>query len=161
MIKRLDRSSAKVVYLDVDGQLLTVRRKADSWFMRALGRVMGKGFRERFWTTMSGYTTWAPSSVDMDGLGREGHEGVIRHEAVHTRQARRWPVWFQLSYVLGVPLPVFFAYFRFRWEREAMLVDIAHETKTVEDCVQALWRSYGWCWPRSWMRRWFEKRLSK
>lgn len=29
------------------------------------------------------------------------------------------------------------------------------------DVVDTLWRSYGWCWPRKWMRQWFLKQLKK
>lgn len=165
MIKRLLSSTAREVHLVVDGQRLTVKRKEDSRLMRVLGRVMGERFRRYFWTTISSTTTWAPSSVDLDRLGaREAeehgeHEVVLRHEATHARQAKKWPGWYQVSYLL-LPLPVLFAYFRFRWEREAMLVDIHSQTKTIEEVIHVLWHSYGWCWPRPWMRRWFTKRLA-
>jgi hypothetical protein len=35
-----------------------------------------------------------------------------------------------------------------------------HISLHVEVAIDKLWRIYGWCWPRSWMRRWFKKELA-
>jgi hypothetical protein len=79
---------------------------------------------------------------------------------VHIEQARRWPVFWQLSYLL-LPLPFGFAWFRWHWEREAYLVDLRAGRLTVDEVVETLWSNYAWTWPKPWMRRWFERELGR
>ena len=131
-----------------------VRLKSDSWVMALIGKILGKWFMQRAWTTIGPNTIWAPSSADLDNLLK--HEIVLRHELVHIKQARCWPCWFQLSYLL-LPMPFLFAWGRWRWEREAYLVNIEAGTHPIEDVVQLLWSKYAWCWPKPLMRRWFLK----
>lgn len=134
-----------------------VRRKSESWLMRSLGFFLGAWFRERAWTTIGSRTIWAPDTANLARLDK--HEVSVLHELVHIRQARHWPVLFQLSYLL-LPVPFFFAWFRWRWEREAYLVNIEYGTHSVEEVVDLLWSKYGWCWPKTAMRKWFlEKTL--
>lgn len=136
-----------------------VRHKSTSRLMRFLTWLFGVFNRDfgRAWTTIGPRVIYAPDGTDLARLDR--HEVTILHELVHIGQARRWPVWFQLSYLL-VPVPIVFAWFRWRWEREAYLVTLRARRGTIEQVVQVLWRGYGWCWPRPWMRRWFERELS-
>lgn len=136
-----------------------VRHKSTSYLMRVLTVVLGWVGLDfnRFWTTVSRRVIYAPNHVDLSDLER--HRVIIQHELVHIRQARRWPVLFQVSYLL-LPLPVGLAWFRFYWERHAYLVDIHAGRLTVEDVVQTLWSNYGWVWPKPWMRRWFERKLA-
>lgn len=135
-----------------------VRLKAESRLMRVLGwllRLIGvRDFMMRFWTTIGPRTIWAPAGVSLAHL--EAYALTIRHELVHARQARRWPVVFQVSYLL-LPLPFGLAWFRWRWEREAYLVQLRAGAMTVDEVVDTLWRNYGWCWPRAWMRAWFKR----
>ena len=134
-----------------------VRSKSESRLMRTIGWVLGLlgiSFTERFWTTISGKIIWAPTTANLDNL--EGYAVTLRHEMTHIRQARDYPVWFQLSYLL-LPLPFLFAYGRWHWERQAYLVDI-RAGRPVEDIVQSLWRNYLFTWPKPWMRAWFAKR---
>ena len=66
-------------------------------------------------------------------------------------------LWF--SYLL-MPLPFGLAWFRFRWEREAYLIQIAHaqdREREITRVVDTLWYGYGRPWPRRWMRRWFDQ----
>jgi hypothetical protein len=132
--------------------------KADSRLMRAaalLLRGIGqRDFNERFWTTV-GRTVYYPTCVE-DPLA---HPDVLEHELVHVRQWQRWGVLMWLSY-LCLPLPFGLAWFRFRWEREAYLVQIARAAdreQEIERIVQVLWHGYGWPWPRPLMRKWFRE----
>ena len=135
-----------------------VRIKSESWLMRAIGCLLGRKFLERYWTTVSGSTIWAPIGTDLSRLDQ--YRVVIHHELVHVMQARRWPVLWQLSYLL-LPLPVGLAYFRWRSERAAYLVDLRAGRVTVERVVQSLWSVYGWTWPRGLMRRWFLREMDR
>jgi hypothetical protein len=135
-------------------------RKADSRLMHAcalaLHGVGNRMFMARYWTTI-GSTIYYPACVS-DPLA---YPTVLEHELVHVRQWRRWGLWMWLSYLL-LPLPVGLCWFRFRWEREAYLVELAHapsgpaRDREITRIVDALWYGYAFPWPRSWMRRWFE-----
>jgi hypothetical protein len=126
--------------------------RAAALALRALGL---RDFQERYWTTI-GRTIYYPACV-CDPLA---HRDVLAHELVHVRQWQRWGVLLWISYLL-LPLPFGLSWFRWRWEREAYLVQIERATdreREIERVVTALWSGYGWPWPRAWMRRWFERR---
>lgn len=137
---------------------ITVRRKDESRLMCLLGFILGKWFMRSAWTTIGPKTIWAPTLAAVDKLGF--YEHIIRHEMVHAAQARRLPVLWQLAYLFPLlPLPC--AYWRWRSEREAYMVNLRAGTHTVEQVVDTLWHRYGWCWPKPWMRKWFAKELTK
>lgn len=80
---------------------------------------------------------------------------ILRHELVHIRDAKRFPVWFQLSYTL-LPLPLGLAYFRADWEFRAyaqtLIVTYNQEGSIPEDLIQAVighftGHLYFWMWP--------------
>lgn len=132
--------------------------KADSRAMRLLARLLPaagtRGFMERYWTTV-GRTVYYPTSV-RDPLA---HRDILEHELVHVRQWERFGVLMWISYIL-LPLPFGLAWFRFRWEREAYLIQIeraADRDREIERVVNALWYGYGRPWPRALMRSWFRK----
>jgi hypothetical protein len=132
--------------------------KADSRLMRAAGVLLrgigNRDFNARYWTTV-GRTVYYPTSVS-DPLA---HPDILDHELVHVRQWQSWGVLMWASYLL-LPLPFGLAWFRFRWEREAYLVQIARaddREREIERVVQVLWYGYGWPWPRASMRKWFEQ----
>jgi hypothetical protein len=132
--------------------------KRDSRLMSVLAvllRLVGtRGFNERFWTTL-GRTIYYPISV----RDPYAHPEILAHELVHVRQWERWGVLLWISYVL-LPLPIGLAWFRFRWEREAYLVQIAgaaDREREIDRIVDVLWFGYARPWPRSWMRRWFQR----
>lgn len=137
---------------------VTVLRKDESRFMRFLGALLGPDFMSRFWTTVSAHTIWAPVDADLSDLAQ--HEVPILHELVHVRQIRRWWYFFHIAYV-ALPIPFLFAWCRWAFEREAYLVNLRMDYQTVDYVVETIWRNYGWCWPRTWMRRWFRKQLEK
>lgn len=131
---------------------VTVRRKAESRLMKLISFFLGAWFMRRAWTTIGSHTIWAPSSADLVNLDK--HEVTLRHELMHIRQARLYPGWFQFSY-LFFPVPFLFAWGRWRWEREAYLVNIEAGTHSVEEVINLLWSKYLWTWPKPLMRRWF------
>jgi hypothetical protein len=134
--------------------------KAGSPLMRAaalLLRCIGqRDFLQCYWTTLA-RTVYYPGNV-ADPLA---HPGVLEHELVHVRQWERWGVLLWVSYLL-LPLPFGLAFCRWRWEREAYLVQLERapdRAREIDRIVDALWFGYGWPWPRPWMRRWFQRRL--
>lgn len=134
--------------------------KAGSRLMRVIAfllRLIGNSeFMERYWTTI-GSRIYYPTSVARPEL----HTEIIRHEAVHVKQWRRFGPLLWLTYLL-LPLPFGFAWFRWRWEREAYLGDIRTGAATVDQVVAVLGSAaYGWAWPKPWMREWFRKELAR
>lgn len=143
---------------------VTVRHKRESKLMRVIGFIW-KRFNTDFWTTINGRTIWAPNDADLTRL--EDYALIIQHELVHIGQFRRWPIIGQLAFLL-LPVPFFFAWFRWAMERRAYMVQLeAHGAPfgsgeyELERVVNTLWRNYGWCWPRPWMRRWFRRELTR
>jgi hypothetical protein len=130
--------------------------KQGSRRMRVLAALLwpiNRAFMGRYWTTL-GRTVYYPTSVS-DPFA---HADILEHELVHVRQWQRFGLWMWLSYLL-LPLPFGLAWFRFRWEREAYLVEISRaedREREIDRVVDALWHGYGWPWPRSLMRRWFQ-----
>ncbi len=84
-----------------------VAYKEDSRLQRAIGRLV-RPFNA---TYMTHYTTvlfgvvWFPSRSWRARVGPRGIYEILLHEAVHLRDARRFPGLFHLSY-LCLPLPV-------------------------------------------------------
>ena len=56
---------------------------------------------------------YLPSRVAMAEMSREGLYSLLRHEAVHLRDARRFPIFFQVSYLVLLPTGLTF---RALWE---------------------------------------------
>ena len=162
-----------------------IRRKSGSLIMRILALFMGKWFLVGAWTTIGRRRTWGPDDMPpgvdgawviedpdspdrvrilTDGLSADDQTWILRnryvvlHEICHTRQIRRWLALFHLTY-LWFPLPVLLAWGRWRWEREAYLVNLRAGERTVDDVVDSLWRVYALTWPRAWMRKWFLRQL--
>jgi hypothetical protein len=145
---------------ELSDQRVRLLAKRDSRLMRVLAallRLVGtRGFNERFWTTL-GRTIYYPTSV----RDPYAHPDILAHELVHVQQWKRWGVFLWISYVL-LPLPIGLAWFRFRWEREAYLVQIAaaaDREREIDRIVDVLWFGYARPWPRSWMRRWFRRNV--
>ena len=128
--------------------------------MQLLGLLLvaigNRSFMREYWTTL-GATIYYPTSVE----NPYEYPLILEHELVHVRQWRRWGLLFSISYLL-LPLPFGLAWFRWRWEREAYLVQLhsADDPHAAADAIaRRLFADYGWPWPRPWMRRWFEQQL--
>jgi hypothetical protein len=100
--------------------------KDESGLQRAIGAVVrpfNRDYMTRYTTVMFG-RVYFPSRAWCERLGPETVYKVLRHEAVHLRDARRYPGLFHLSYLFALPA-VFTA--RAWWEWRAYL-----ETMRVE-----------------------------
>jgi len=138
-----------------------LRCKSDSLLMRLVGFLVPY-FCERFWTTWPGF--FGPTIIYYPtGLSKESalsRTTTLEHELIHVDQINRFGPGLFLFLYLFFPLPCVFAYFRWRFEREAYLVDIRNGL-LVETVVDLLWHNYGWCWPKSSMRKWFARNAKK
>ncbi len=146
---------------EVGGRL--VSKEAVSW-MRVLGflaKLIGnKYFMDDYWTTI-GKTIYYPTSVQPKDIYK--HYDVIYHEIVHIKQWKKWGLLFSVSYML-LPVPFFFAWFRWRWEREAYMETLRYTYRPLAHMrfiVRVLWEEYGWTWPKRWMMKWFKKEVKK
>lgn len=99
-------------------------------------------------------SSWGAFSIENDADIRR-HSTTFEHEFMHVEQYERWWFLYQASYLL-FPLPFLLAWFRFYWERQPYLHVNMKNGMTVDECANALWK-YGWPWPRTLMKRWFEK----
>ena len=75
-----------------------------------------------------------------------------------------WPSawWGVAGAAVLLPLSIGLAYFRWRIERVAYMIQVRaawQRPKAIEHIVGVLWTGYLWSWPRSWMRRWFEREI--
>ena len=89
------------------------------------------------------------------------YKNILEHELVHVEQWKKWGIILWITY-LFLPVPFGFAWFRWRWEREAYLVQIRSSSnceKKINQIVNSLWYGYGWTWPKSWMRQWFLNKI--
>ena len=127
--------------------------KKDLRLMRFIG-WFSPAFMTDFWTTI-GEDCYYPTTVT-DPM-RSEYKNIRVHELVHTEQQHKYtkPVWFALYFFC--PLPVFLAYFRWRFEREAYLVQITGTTVSNETVVNLLHNSYFYPWPKRWMLEWFNE----
>jgi len=98
---------------------------------------------------------------------------TLKHEAVHIKQQARFGLgdawagaWLFLLLYLFVPLPALLSWFRFKFEREAMLAEIKAAKSlgyepNIEFYVQSLSGvSYLWAWPEAKVRKWFKAALA-
>lgn len=98
-------------------------RKEDSGLMHAIDfflKVISFGKMNRFmqdFTTTIYHTIYTPS--DWDSMTDAQIVGVLKHEAVHMRQANKYSFPIYSFLYLFFPLPAFFAYFRAKFEMEA------------------------------------------
>jgi len=155
--------------------------KSDSTFMRVLHVLLSivtfggasKSFMSDYVTTI-GHTVYIP-----DGWGRipaEEKVVLLRHERVHLRQARKYGQLFFSFLSLCFALPLFLAYYRAKFEKEAyeesMRADAEQYGLTVFNdkyrefiLRQFTGPMYGWMWPFSaGIETWYQetvKRVSK
>ena len=160
-------------------------KKSDSTLMAVLGfvlRLLGNDkFNSYFWTTLND-KIYVPTYLDgASDWGTEAwrhrHRYVIAHEMVHVQQFKKWGfILMALGYIgpapfllpllfldwrfvflilLLAPLTVGLAYFRWRIERRAYLIQYMHQGLSADWIARTLWRHYLFTWPQPWARRWF------
>lgn len=120
-------------YLQIVAELKTefpnfeIVQKENNWLMRLIYNLT----LMRFWNPdfMSAYVTVMFGRVYMPSylIGSLTGYMVLRHERVHLRDAARWPVLFELSYLL-FPLP-FFITMRAYWEYRAYCESLVTEAE--------------------------------
>lgn len=134
-------------------------RKRDSWMMRAIG-WFNPAFLSELWTTI-GSTCYVPT-LDDAGIRSPGwllkNRENIAHEEVHEAQWKTYGPLFLLLYIL-VPLPVYYSYFRWKFEREAYFLEVRAATpllrrRVINNIVSELNMFYFRPWPVDSMRRW-------
>jgi len=129
----------------------SLKPQNSNWYMRLFEK-----FRPGFWITL-GDIIYHPSDIDPS---EQRHEGTIAHEEVHVAQMKKYGLLPFLFLYAFVPMPFFFAYFRWKFEREAYLVTImsypiVYREFVVEGIVSNLWSKYFLTWPKPLMEKWF------
>lgn len=107
-----------------------------------------------YWTTIGKTIYYPPNIKNPDN---PAWSLIIEHEKVHMKQYQKYGIVLFLFLYLFIPLPVFFAYFRWKFEREAYLIEIKNGLSS-RFVVKMLDEGYLKPWPKSWMVRWFDKR---
>lgn len=113
-----------------------VLNKSDSWLMKTIDialKVITFGQMKKFMTgfiTTMGSTVYVPDGWSSKPV--ESRMGVLRHERVHMRQARRHGRFLFSAMYLLLPLPAVFASCRRKFEQEAY-----------EESLRALQEYYG------------------
>ena len=125
------------------------------WYMRLFER-----FRPGFWATLND-TVYHPSDIDPSD---PQWQSIIEHEEVHIEQIQKYGFLLHTTLYFLLPFPIFFAYFRWKFEREAYLVTLSsfptyQREEAVEKIVDSLWSEYFLTWPKSLMRKWFLEQL--
>lgn len=125
---------------------------ADTWFNRVSNSI-GKKYiifpNRKDWSDFTDYSTYV----------------IFRHELVHTRDVRRWGIFFLLTYVL-LPLPTLFAgraHWEFRGYAQNMIVRYEERGEISDsylDWIESQYTGslYFWMWP---WRRGVRKRLER
>lgn len=117
---------------------------------------------------MTHYTTvmfgkiYFPSREELEAWGPTQVYSTLRHEFVHLMDAKRFPIWFELSYLLLFPAGLTLrAYWEWRGYTQTLLVE--HELYgTISDDIQEhilrrfVNSEYGWMFP---FPRWLRKKL--
>ena len=130
----------------------------------ALLRPINRTYLTEYTTVLFG-VVWFPSRTWRTQVGPRAIYEILCHEAVHLRDARRYPGLFHLSYLL-LPLPVVVtarAWWEWRAYRESLRVTLAldgeisdAQLRCIED--RFVGPDYGFMWP---FRRHLRRRLER
>lgn len=139
-----------VTHADVDALIAALRRelpgfavrfKDESRLQRALGwllRPINRRYLTHFTTVMGGQV-WFPSRAAFRATDPAAIYVTLCHEAVHLHDARRFPLLFELSYVLLLPVGVTArSYWEFRAYRESMRVWLALHGSVSDPMIEVL-----------------------
>lgn len=141
----------------------TLVYKDNSKFMRLLNVLLlivtfggQRQFMTRFTTTI-GKTIYVPREWEQYPVAEK--ITILRHERIHLRQAKRYPLFVFSFLYLFFPLPLFLAYYRAKFEKEAYEESMRSDAdlyggmvlyqKSYSDFIQSQFTSsaYGWMWP--------------
>jgi len=176
-VTRQSRYDALVDALRVEFPRFRIVEKRDSAMHRAIHVALVAITFGRMRSYLESYQTTIGSTVYVtsDWLERDADERyvVLRHEAVHLRQFRRWTLPGMAILYLMVPLPLGLAWCRARFEQEAYAESIRVAAELWgKDHVRAgrfrahiiaqfVGASYGWMWPfRRALEGWYDRILA-
>ena len=133
---KMDEQLTKTVTQeDIDRLLAELKRdipnldvcfKTDSRLQQLIGRLVAP-FNPHYltkYTTVMGGKIWLPSRQFMQEKEVTWLYALIRHEAVHLRDMKKYPILFQVSYLLFLPMGLTM---RALWEWRAYKVSIQTE----------------------------------
>jgi len=137
-------------------------------FISTFGRM--KTFMTRYTTTV-GYTIYTPDKWSK--IPDRTKCIILRHERVHMRQRKRLgSIWFSFSYLL-LPVPIFWAWYRMKYEMEAYAETIQAQrdyygvkvfTMRMRESIIAQFTgaAYLWTWPwRKRIEHWYDALVSR
>lgn len=161
MIKRVEVGNLSSAYSKLGVELVS---KGDSRLMKALAfifRLVGVDFIN-VWTTV-GRKVYVPAKFgNKFTLGFfDKHATTLSHELVHVEQMRKYSTTLFALLYLFLPLPIFFSYFRWKFEREAYMVNVRAGVPLTAVLAALHSPLYLWPWPKPLMRRWFRKKLEE
>jgi hypothetical protein len=149
-----------------------IEQKSKSWFMKLLNVLLlivtfgqQRTFMTGFVTTI-GHYMWVPG--DWEEQDARMRAAILRHEAVHLRQQRRFTFPVYAAMYLLFPLPIGLAWGRAYLERQAYEESIRAYaeyfgqrffTEAVRRSIVGHFTSaeYGWMWPfRRAVERWYD-----
>lgn len=148
---------------------IKIVRKADSRLMRLIGRLLPVYYRQVI--TTYGTTIYLPT--EWERWPEEYRYLMLEHEKVHVRQQAKIPKLLYL-FLYFLVLPIGWAPFRRRWEREAFEETIQIAAKTYGPAFvrhpplrefvarQFYGRVYGWMWPnRKGVYAWLDRTIDQ
>ena len=118
-----------------------IRYKDESRLQRLIGacvRPFCPTYLTRYTTVMFG-RVFVPSRAWRAQQSPEALYRLLRHEAVHLRDARRWPVLFQLSYLFALPTGLTArAFWEWRAYTESLRVDFELYGRIDDAAIEAV-----------------------
>ena len=87
------------------------------------------------------------------------HRSTVEHEYHHVLQWERFGWIWGYAYLLS-PIPIGFAWFRWLFERVPYAYQARAGYRSWEKLAPTIAKAY-WCWPKTWMNKWFHKEKSK
>jgi hypothetical protein len=156
--------SRSVANLKAAGGKIVIK---EGWFWKTLHYIVmivtfggNRNFLEGYYTTIG---PWVGVPKDWESRGHLGRAAVLEHESIHIKQCKKFGLGnvylglplYTILYLL-LPLPFGFAYFRWRFEREAYTHGINfrirhrpdERTRLIENAVIELSSGrYGWTHP--------------
>ena len=134
---------------------MILKPRSSFWLTRFLNWFGGNNY-----ITTIGDTVYYPDHIKFD-VNSKYFQQLLDHELVHVKQYEKYGVLgFLLLYAL-IPFPVLFSYFRWKFEREAYMIDIKNGRLTIEEVVDILWYGYVIPWPKPCMRKWLKNAVAK
>ena len=133
--------------------VIYTKKEYASWYIKIILLFVP----DEYWITIWD-TVYYPNAVE-DIFDPE-YDDIKAHEAIHVPQWKKYKILFPILYLV-IPFPIFFAYFRWLFEREAYLVNIKSGHRTVDSVVFKLWWGYLFTWPPNLMRKWFNEQLGE